>query len=271
MKQLDEQVVFEILSHPTRRKILRILTQEYYVNYSELQEVIGQSPGVIYHHLEKLREQGILQQRSTKEYELTSRGLNVVAYMDKIQTEELAEYVPRSSVQNIFVVLPIGKFIQKNPFHWAVEVGLVFIITTFIQLEFPIQIIGPFLIPSLESFLIRFWLQILSYFIMVALVFILAQLLASQSSTSSSLHLISGLLILPLLSSLASCLLWGITLLSPSIPVEIYWLVTILLHVGYTYLMIHLLVVIRKLSLERSIIITLVQGYIFLLFVFILG
>lgn len=270
MSKLDEHEFFDLLSHPIRRQIIRILSQGIYVTYSDLKEILGLSPGGIYHHLEKLREQGILHQRSTKEYELTSTGLKVVEYMDKIQEEDSHSIITQSPIRKLFLFFPLAGFIQKNPIHWTVEAGLLFLITTLIQVEFPIQIIGPFLLPSLEPFANRFLFQLLSFLLMVTIVVILAQILSKPPYRSSHLVMISGLLVLPLLSSIASCILWVITFTGTYVPAGIYWMLTILLLTSYAYLLIHLLIHIKKLSVERAIIITLVQGYAFLTFIFLL-
>ena len=268
MTELEEQTIFEILSHSTRRKILRILSQEVYVNYSELQEVIGQSPGVIYHHLEKLRNQGILQQRSTKEYELTSMGLNIVAYMDKIKEEDLADFVTRDPIQRYFFLIPLARIVKNNPFHWIMEAGLLLILTSVIQIGFPIQIIGPFLFPSSEPFIIRILFQVLSFGLMTVLVVSLAHILAPSSSRSSDLLMLRGILIFPLLSSIFSFFLWGTSLILTTVPNIFYWLLTLILHGGYTYFLIHLLMKIKRISFERSLIITLLQSYILLIVFF---
>lgn len=270
MTKLDEQELFEILSHPTRRTILRALSQGYYISYSDLQEILGQSPGVIYHHIEKLRDQGILQQRSTKEYELTPAGLKIVTYMDKIKEEDLFTLLTQSKVHRIFLRAPVAKIVQNNPLHWTLEVGLIIIITSLIQINFPIQIIGPFLIPSLEPFLIRFLFQILTYIVWIAFIEFLAYLFAKSSPRTRRLTMISGLLVLPLLSSIFSSILWVTSLVLTSVPNALYWVLTLLLYVCYSYLLIHLLMTIRKISFEHSIIITLLQGYLYLGLVFFL-
>ncbi|MHA2407718.1 MAG: winged helix-turn-helix domain-containing protein [Candidatus Ranarchaeia archaeon] len=270
MSKLDEHEFFELLSHPIRRQIIRILSQGIYVTYSDLKELLGLSPGGIYHHLEKLREQGILHQRSTKEYELTATGLKVIEYLDRIQEDEFQSIITQSPIRKLFLFLPLAGFIQKNPIHWTVETGLLFLITTLIQIEFPIQIIGPFLLPSLEPFANRFLFQLLSFLLMGIIVVILAQILTKPPYRTSNLVLISGLLVLPLLSSIASCILWIITLTDTYVPVGIYWIVTFALLSSYAYLLIHLLIQIKKLSVERAIIITLIQGYAFLTFIFLL-
>lgn len=268
MTKLEEQELFEILSHPTRRTILRTLSQGYYVSYSDLQEILEQSPGVIYHHIEKLREQGILQQRSTKEYELTPAGLKIVAYMDKIKEEDFNTVFTQSSVQRLFLKAPVAKFIQNNPLHWTIEVGLLIIIASLIQIDFSVQIIGPFLVPSLEPFVVRILVQILTYVISIAFIEFLAFLFSKSSNRTKSLSMISGLLLLPLLSSLFSSILWVISIALTSVPLVFYWALTLLLNGCYSYFLIHLLMKIRKISFEQSIIITLIQGYLFLGLVF---
>lgn len=271
MTELEEQTIFEILSHSTRRKILRILSQEVYVNYSELQEVIGQSPGVIYHHLEKLRNQGILQQRSTKEYELTSMGLNIVAYMDKVKEEDLDDFVTRDPIQKYFFIIPLARIVKNNPFHWIMEAGLLLILTSVIQIGFPIQIIGPFLFPSSEPFIIRMFFQVLSYGLMTVLIVSLAYILAPSSSSSSDLLMLRGILIFPLLSSIFCFILWGISLILTPVPNIFYWLLTLLLHGGYIYFLIHLLMKLKRISFEHSLIIALLQSYILLIVFFLLS
>ena len=268
MSKLDEHEFFDLVSHPVRRQIIRLLSQGIYVTYSDLKEFLDMSPGGIYHHLEKLREQGILHQRSNKEYELTSTGLKVIEYLDRIHDDEFQSLITQSPIRKLFLFLPLAGYIQKNPIHWIVEAGLLFLVTTLIQVEFPVQIIGPFLLPSLETFAHRFLFQLLSFILMVILVVILAQQFSKPLHHTSNLILIGGLLVLPLLSSIASCVLWVITLSGTYVPAEIFWLVTIVLLSSYVFLLIHLLIQIKKLSVERAIIVTLIQGYAFLTLVF---
>ena len=269
MTELDEQTIFEILSHTTRRKILRMLFQGGYMNYSEIQEVIGQSPGVIYHHLEKLRDQGILQQRSTKEYELTTLGTNIVQYLDKMNDED--SQLTKKSIQKYFFLIPLTKIVKNNPFHWVLEAGLILLLTSLIQIEFPIQIIGPFLFPSSESFLSRIFFQILGYGIMFLVIEIAAKILVPSNSAFIDLILLRGFLIFPLLSSIFSFLLWGTSITLTTVPEPFFWLTTILLHVLYTYFLIHLLIKVKRISFEHSLIISLIQVYIFLIGYFLLA
>ena len=105
---------------------------------------------------------------------------------------------------------------------------------------------------------------------MVCIVEILTQLFSKPPYRASHIVMISGLLVLPVLSSLASCVLWGIASTGTHVPVGIYWMVNLVLLSSYAFLLIHLLIQIKKLSVERAIIITLIQGYAFLIFIFLL-
>ncbi|MHA1225845.1 MAG: winged helix-turn-helix domain-containing protein [Candidatus Hodarchaeales archaeon] len=268
MNKLDERQFFEILSHPTRRKIIRILHQGYYASYSDIKEIIGRSTGAIYHHIEKMRDLGIIQQRQTKEYELTPLGLKIVEYMDKINDEDLQEILNQSKVQKIFLGPRIAEFIKKNPIHWIFESGLLILFLTFIQIDFPIQIIGPFLIPSYEPFIIRFSIEILSFIFIGLTVELIARFVSKSNFDSSFLVMLSGLMFLPLLSTFFSFIIYCFYLFGENVPAILYWSLTSALLLIYAFLLIHLLIKIKKMSFERSIIITLVQGYILLALVF---
>ncbi|MFX0123858.1 MAG: ArsR/SmtB family transcription factor, partial [Candidatus Hodarchaeota archaeon] len=114
--QINEQELFDILSHTTRRMILRELNKQLYLSYSELQILIPQSPGVIYHHLEKLQEKGLIQQRKGKEYELAPLGVQAVSYLEKLDDDDLSSIIiSQSPFHDIFLIIPLSRLILKNP------------------------------------------------------------------------------------------------------------------------------------------------------------
>ena len=175
------------------------------------------------------------------------------------------------SIQKYFFLIPLTKIVKNNPFHWVVEAGLILLLTSLIQIEFPIQIIGPFLFPSSESFLSRIFFQILGYGIMFLVIEIAAKILVPSNSAFIDLILLRGFLIFPLLSSIFSFLLWGTSITLTTVPEPFFWLTTILLHVLYTYFLIHLLIKVKRISFEHSLIISLIQVYIFLIGYFLLA
>ena len=268
--QINEQELFDILSHTTRRMVLRELSKQLYLAYSELQILIPQSPGVIYHHLEKLQEKGLIQQRKSREYELTPLGVQAVSYLNKLDDDDLPSVITsQSSFYEIFVKIPIWRLIQKNPLRWALEISGLTIILFFLQLNFPVLIIGPFLLPTTLELHFRIILE-LSVFLLMFLGLIIVNLLVSKRRDVVN-PLFTGLLFLPLFSFGASVLLYLLSLVFITVPSLLFWLLTVVLQLFYTYILIQLLHKISQVSFDRSVIITLLISYFFLLCVFILS
>jgi hypothetical protein len=248
--------------------ILRELSKQLYLAYSELQILIPQSPGVIYHHLEKLHEKGLIQQRESKEYELAPLGAQAVAYLEKLDDEELPSVVPQSSFYNFFMKIPIWRLIRKHPLRWALEITGITIVLFFLQLNFPVLIIGPFLLPNTLELQYRIFIEFIVFLIMF-LGLVILQILVTKSR--EVLPLLAGLLFLPSFSFGASVLLYLLSLVFITVPSLLFWLLTIILQLFYAYILIQFLHKITRLSFDRSIIITLLIGYFFLLCVFFIG
>ena len=71
--------IYTILSHPLRRKILMILDQEGYVNYSDLLDKLGlETTGQLNFHLKKL---GNLIKKDKKSYTLSKEGNQLIKIM----------------------------------------------------------------------------------------------------------------------------------------------------------------------------------------------
>jgi hypothetical protein len=248
--------------------ILRELGKQLYLGYSELQILIPQSPGVIYHHLEKLQEMSLIQQRESKEYELTPLGVQAVSYLKKLEDDDVPSLVAsQTPYQNFFLKIPVSKVILKNPQRWAIEISVVLILLFIIQINFPVLIIGPFLMPSNLSLPVRTMIGVTTFCLMFLLVLLLKK--AFSRSSKNSLPLLAGLLLLPLLSLGASIALYLMTQVFSTVPSIFFWIVTVVLQFCYLYVLIHDLIKISRLSFDQAVIITLLIGYLFLLGVFI--
>ena len=267
--QVREQELFDILSHTTRRMILRELDKQLYLAYSELQILIPQSPGVIYHHLEKLQEKGLIQQRKNKEYELTPLGVQAVTYLKKLDDEDLPSVVTsQSSFYAFFVKIPLWRLFRKNPFRWALEIAGITIILFFLQLNFPVLIIGPYLLPTTLELQYRILIEFMVFFLMFLGLLGLDLLVSKKRDV---FPLFAGLLVLPLISFGASVLIYFLSLVFITVPSLLFWLLTIILQLFYAYILVHLLHKITRLSFDRSVIVTLLIGYFFLSCVFLLS
>lgn len=268
--EINEQELFNVLSHTTRRMILRELNKQLYLGYSELQILIPQSPGVIYHHIEKLQELRLIQQRESKEYELTPLGNQAVSYLKKLEDDDVQSLVTsQSPYQNFFLKISLSKIILKNPPRWAIEISTLMVLLFIVQVNFPVLIIGPFLMPSVLPLHSRVFIEVISFFLMFLLILLLN--ISFSKTTKNSLPLLAGLLLLPFLSLGASLLLYLMMLLFITVPSFFFWIVTIILQFCYVYVLIHQLIKISRLSFDKSVIITLLIGYIFLICVFIFG
>lgn len=267
---IKEQELFDILSHTTRRMILRELSKQLYLSYSELQVLIPQSPGVIYHHLEKLQEKGLIQQRKSKEYELSSLGVQAVSYLEKLDDDDIPSVVTSlTPFHNLFSKIPLSRIILKNPLRWTIEIAALTVLLFFFQINFPVLIMGPFLLPSTLQLHSRIFMEMIIFLLMFLLLTGLNFLISKKSK--ELLPLIAGLLVLPLLSFAASSLLYLISIIFLTVPSLFFWLLTFILQFCYVYVLIHLLNKISRLSFDKSIIITLLTSYFFLLCVFIFG
>ncbi len=265
--KINEQELFNILSHTTRRMILRELSKQLYLSYSELQILIPQSPGVIYHHLEKLQKKGLIQQRKSKEYELAPLGVQAVSYLEKLDDDDVSSVVtPRSPFHDIFLKIPLSRLILKNPLRWAMEIAALTIVLFILQLNFPVLIVGPFLLPTTLELEFRIFLEILIFLLMFSGLIILDLVIFKKRDV---VPLVAGLLVLPLLSFGASVLLYSLSITLITVPSLLFWILTFILQLSYAYVLIHLLNKLARLSFDQSVIVTLLVGYFFLLCVFI--
>lgn len=261
MQELEEQAIFEVLSHAIRRQILRELALNILLTYSDFKQILGHGPGVIYHHLQKLQELGFLYQRPNKEYELTSAGNSIVAYMNQATNGSVFTKEASTSLQNFFLIIPLAQTIIENPRRWFLESSLLLLFVLIIQIEFPILVIGLFLVPSDQSFPIRFGLQVV-FFLAMALI-LEAGAFAWNHQSGNHLQFLSSLSILPLLSAIGVAILWGSTEFISRVPEWFYWTTIGLLQGCYFYAVIHLLMHIKKLSFEQSAILALAISYLF--------
>ncbi|MFQ5978971.1 MAG: winged helix-turn-helix domain-containing protein [Candidatus Heimdallarchaeota archaeon] len=267
--KIDEQALFEILTHSLRRQILRELFQNSFLTYSDLQQILGHGPGVIYHHLQKLQDLGFLHQRENKEYELTPKGHSLVVYMGRTSEEGSSVVTSSASFQNYFLKIPLANIVLENPVRWMVELGFILVVILVIQIDFPILIIGPFLLPSDLSFQLRIALQFAFFFLMVLLLEGIC--LSWKPPANNQLPFLSGLLILPALSAGGVGLLWGLTIAFSDPPTWLFWVLIACLNASYLYIIIHLLLRIKELSFERAVILALLVSYLFLACGYLLG
>ncbi|MFX0113423.1 MAG: hypothetical protein ACFFB3_02635 [Candidatus Hodarchaeota archaeon] len=267
--EIDEQALFEALSHSIRRQILRNLEQNILLSYSDFKQILGHGPGVIYHHLQKLQELGFLYQRLNKEYELTSKGSATVAYMNQATDRSILTKDASTKIQNFFLNAPLARFIMESPRRWTLELSLFLLFALIIQIEFPMVVIGFFLIHSEIAFHLRFGLQVAVFLVMALLLEVGSSVWNREAS--NSLLFLNSLLIFPTISAVGVGILWITVMAISEIPPWFYWPVIGFLQVCYFYTSIHLLMHVKKLSFEQSAVLALLISYFFFICGYLLG
>ncbi len=273
---LDEQALFEVLSHPLRRKMLKLLAAHYILSYSDFKEILQQNPGVIYHHLEKIQSLNLVTQRDTKEYELTPLGWKVVENMEILLRERLDEAFSQGFIVRLFKGGFLPSYLQHSPRRAAIELALLITVFVILTQDFPILVVGPFLLPTSIPFGQRLLFSILSSVLITFIYIVLVFLFTNQEkrlrifSDRKNFSFFVGLLLFPMSSYLVVSLLWFSSFFLITLPEPIFWILTIGLHVWYLYVSLNILTGVKNVSFEKSVIITLIQQYVLLLLVFLL-
>jgi len=97
-----EQRLYEALSHPIRRKILRLIAEQGFTTYSDLIAELELTPGSLYHHLGSLKD--LVVQDEEKRYRFSSLGARATKLLDTG-----TGYVATNPAQNMLEV-------RRNPF-----------------------------------------------------------------------------------------------------------------------------------------------------------
>ncbi len=277
---MEEQALFELLSHPIRRNILKQLARHYLLTYSDLKEILHQNPGVIYHHLEKIRKLGLIQQRQeTKEYELTPRGWIIVENMEVFLRNQERTEASRGHVARFFMNGILVDYLKRSPHRSLVELVVILIASLMLLRDVPVLVIGPFLIPTRVPLIPRIGFSISSFVILLSVIVFLSRILRSRADDSINtigdlfsreLPFLSGLLLFPLISYLLLLLAWSLSFVISPIPEWLYWMLTVILHLSYVIIALFLFIGVKGLTLERSVVIIVIFQYSSLLLVFLL-
>ena len=270
----SEQQVFDVLSHEIRRKIMRLLAQHSFLAYSDLKKELKLSTGVLYHHLQKLQQLNLVTQRETKEYELTSEGYHLLEYVRSLENDEVitrGSFMASSPTASVLLKsVPIARMVAWNPLGVALGSLLIIFLGVVIQANFDIMFMGPYLVPTEETFEIKLLLEILTFIIAYAVLEGVYHFFYSNRDLKKELVYLSGILVLPAISSGGVILLWLFSQIIPVLPEIIFWLVIFILHALYFLVMFNLLVNIKRTAVDKSLFFVLGLFYLFLLFVHLL-
>jgi len=121
----DQEIeIFKVLSHPLRRKILRLIASRGAVSYKELAKLEPKA-GVLYHHLRLLGD--LITQDSDKRYVLTEKGERAYEILTSIFIEPSERSIHRiltprwafELIEGRIAVLTVAIFLLSTLLWWG--------------------------------------------------------------------------------------------------------------------------------------------------------
>lgn len=269
-ERISEDLLFEVLSHKTRRQILKELARNIICSYSVLKAEIKVSTGVLYHHLQKLIEANLVFQRPDKEYELTPLGVRVVQFMDQNQGREIPLSVDSKfhgnkfsvMLQGLLEAIPFSSVIQAHGYHVLLEAVLVLVICINFQLQLGMWFFGPFLIPTFLTYPWFLLLEGLGIVIQVLFMELLPRIMFGRPENARELAI--GNVALTSFPAMSIILLWFSHQASPEMPGFLYWPMILVLQLIYLLLGAQMLVKFKRLSWDRALLVSLGAQYLFM-------
>jgi predicted transcriptional regulator len=147
-----ENVIFQALANPTRRRIIRLLeARDQGMSYTELITDVGMSTGKLNYHLDQLR--GLIEKNGNQRYILTSFGKKATDHLNLIEqkiTSEDEKYFKIAVLSQKASLQPIVKaFLSISIFLSAILTSVwIFLAYMFVTEGAPVivYVLMPFLI-----------------------------------------------------------------------------------------------------------------------------
>ncbi len=125
----EEQELYEAIGHPIRRQILRLISEQEIVTYSDLIAELQITPGRLYHHLGILKE--LVVQNKDKRYSLSPLGVQASKILDT-GTDFVSTFPSQKGLgiqkNRFFTALSLEKLISgfvQAPIHSSLEALLI--------------------------------------------------------------------------------------------------------------------------------------------------
>ncbi|MCE7734944.1 MAG: helix-turn-helix transcriptional regulator [Candidatus Heimdallarchaeota archaeon] len=163
---IDEDVLFTILAHPLRRKILKELHSNNTLSFTDMNSW-GIKPGTLYFHIKELNN--MIVQNSDKKYTLTELGLEVCTWM---LGKNGRVTVTKIDAFTLFVQPFYPSF--KDSVILKVILVMLSIFSTIFSSRIDAVILGPFIFPLDElSFMTSLVLNLISFIIELAIILVI--------------------------------------------------------------------------------------------------
>lgn len=160
--------VYKALSHPIRRKILRLIKDHGTISFSDLINKVQLEVGTFYYHLDAIKP--FINQTSERLYQLSSLGHDVLKIMQQIDRHTIQKHQPHHRafaiihqlLYQIIVPSSLFQYVTKRPRRFIFEAVIVVFINAWIIAAVGLQ---PFLFYVTSTPFPNFPLTLASFFI----------------------------------------------------------------------------------------------------------
>ncbi|MGC9779517.1 MAG: helix-turn-helix transcriptional regulator [Candidatus Heimdallarchaeota archaeon] len=271
-----ESLLFDVLANPIRRKIIEEISANEKLSYKQLVRLTNLKSGPLYHHLHKL--ENLIIQDEEKRYFLTEEGKRAFNLLEVSKTNGLVQIQELEQTQEHLEpriisffglsLKPIISFFAKHPYRTLVEFLILAILCGYLSYRDSILLVGNFTL-SLETNIYFSYLSIiLSWLFLAICAELIARFIFKKKEGTIALISVTSLTFLPVF--IFSIIIFIINL---SIQSAVYLSTIPLLIIHgvfqiWTFMILTTsLGVVKKLSLDKSIITSLIINYIQILVV----
>lgn len=271
---LEQDDIFTILAHPLRRRILRFIFENGSISFTLISKEWKVSTGTLYHHLKILDV--LLVQDENSLYRLNDKGMKVCTWFIQNKTG----IVTVKKIDSFTMVTnSVLKIIENYQLVALIFSLLVLGYGYAISKSIDALIVGPFILQiSSSSFLSEhlnfaasFLVNLLITLILLGLYLLIFSLLTKKRNNNDWKLLIIAYLFSLTPSTIILIIAYLINLLTPiSVSIPIWVIISVITQLIMLFINSSIMVGIGKISIERSVIVILINLYLFLTIGFLL-
>jgi len=267
-----ESLLFDVLANPIRRKIIEEIAINEKLSYKQLVRLTKLKSGPLYHHLHKL--ENLLTQNEEKQYYLSEEGERAIKLIEVSKTEDLERFGEEEPTEPRIITFfglslrPIIAFFAKHPYRTLAEFLIIAIISGYLSYRDDILLVGNFTL-SIETEIYFSYLSIiLSWLFFGGCAELIARFIFKKKEGTAALISVTGLTFLPVF---IFSIVYFIINISVQTAVTLSPILLLVIHgvfqIWSFMVLSTTLGVTKKLSLDKSIIISLIINYIQILIV----
>ena len=264
-----ESILFDVLANPIRRKIIEEVALNEKLSYKQLVRLTQLKSGPLYHHLHKLEE--LLEQDEEKHYYLSEEGIRAIKLIEISKTEDIDQFQEHDEesieprILSFFGISlrSIIAFFAKHPYRTLAEFLILAIVCGYLSYRDDVLLIGNFTLAVETEIYFSYLSLFLSWLFLGGVAELIARFIFKKKEGTVALLSVTGLSFLPVF--IFSIVVFIVNL---SVQTAVYLPLIPLLVIHGVFQIWSFIVltttlgVTKKLSLDKSIIISLILNYI---------